>query len=291
MQSPPLLKARLVHAEPGSRVVEASAWRGEQCLGSCLGEAADAEQAEQRARQRLQALLEATPPPASLELPVAPVDESREEPAPEPPAPAIAPATAPATATSPATAPAAARSTLIRHGGATPSLPKVPPSSSHAAIGSEPATGPSNAPQEPQADPEDWSEELAELDVQLQRLGWDRSQEGVYLERCFGHPSRSRITSYGDLISVLRGLRSLQTGTPPSQAAVPLRRSDLLQQSDQLLQTLRWDAAQGRELLEQHFQLSSRQQLSDEQLLQFNMLLEGELIQAGSGQPAAATPG
>jgi hypothetical protein len=265
MQSPPLLKARLVHAEPGSRVVEASAWRGEQCLGSCLGEAADAEQAEQRARQRLQALLEATPPPASLELPVAPVDESREEPAPEPPAPAIAPATA----TSPATAPAAARSSLIRHGGA----------------------GPSNAPQEPQADPEDWSEELAELDVQLQRLGWDRSQEGVYLERCFGHPSRSRITSYGDLISVLRGLRSLQTGTPPSQAAVPLRRSDLLQQSDQLLQTLRWDAAQGRELLEQHFQLSSRQQLSDEQLLQFNMLLEGELIQAGSGQPAAAPPG
>ena len=272
MQSPPLLKARLVHAEPGSRVVEASAWRGDQCLCSCLGEAADAEQAEQRARQRLQALLEATPPPASLELPVAPVEESPEEPA-------------------PATAPAAARSTLIRHGGATPSLPKVPPSSSHAAIGSEPSPAPGTAPQEPQADPEDWSEELAELDVQLQRLGWDRSQEGVYLERCFGHPSRSRITSYGDLISVLRGLRSLQTGTPPSQAAVPLRRSDLLQQSDQLLQTLRWDAAQGRELLEQHFQLSSRQQLSDEQLLQFNMLLEGELIQAGSGQPAAAPPG
>ena len=276
MQSPPLLKARLVHAEPGSRVVEASAWRGDQCLGSCLGEAADAEQAEQRARQRLQALLEATPPPASLELPVAPVEESPEEPAP---------------ATAPTAAPAAARSTLIRHGGATPSLPKVPPSSSHAAIGSEPRPAPGTAPQEPQADPEDWSEELAELDVQLQRLGWDRSQEGVYLERCFGHPSRSRITSYGDLISVLRGLRSLQTGTPPSQAAVPLRRSDLLQQSDQLLQTLRWDAAQGRELLEQHFQLSSRQQLSDEQLLQFNMLLEGELIQAGSWQPAAAPPG
>lgn len=282
MQSPPLLKARLVHAEPGSRVVEASAWRGDQCLGSCLGEAADAEQAEQRARQRLQALLESAPPPAPLQLPVAPAEEpmDMEQPALEAPAPAPAPAPA-------------ARSTLIRHGGATPSLPKVPPSSSHAAIGSEtsPAPAPGTAPQEPQADPEDWSEELAELDVQLQRLGWDRSQEGVYLERCFGHPSRSRITSYGDLVSVLRGLRVLQAGTSPSQAAVPLRRSDLLQQSDQLLQTLRWDAAQGRELLEQHFQLSSRQQLNDEQLLQFNMLLESELIQAGSGQPAAAPPG
>jgi hypothetical protein len=62
---------------------------------------------------------------------------------------------------------------------------------------------------------------------------------------------------------------------------VPLRRSDLLQQSDKLLQSLRWDAVQGRELLEQHFQLSSRQQLNDEQLLQFNMLLEGELIAEG----------
>lgn len=280
MQSPPLLKARLVHAEPGSRVVEASAWRGDQCLGSCLGEAADAEQAEQRARQRLQALLESAPPPAPLQLPVAPAEEpmDMEQPALEAPAPAPAPTPA-------------ARSTLIRHGGATPSLPKVPPSSSHAAIGSETSPAPGTAPQEPQADPEDWSEELAELDVQLQRLGWDRSQEGVYLERCFGHPSRSRITSYGDLVSVLRGLRVLQAGTSPSQAAVPLRRSDLLQQSDQLLQTLRWDAAQGRELLEQHFQLSSRQQLNDEQLLQFNMLLESELIQAGSGQPAAAPPG
>jgi hypothetical protein len=260
MQSPPLLKARLVHAEPGSRVVEVSAWRGAQCLGSCLGEAADAEQAEQRARERLQTLLEAAPP----------------QPEPEEPA-----------ATTPA--PAAARASLIRHGGPTPSLPKVPPSSHPA--GADPLPPPAAAPQEPQADPDDWSEELAELDIQLQRLGWDRSQEGQYLERCFGHPSRSRITSYADLLSYLRGLRALPAGTNPAQAAVPLRRTDLLQQSDQLLQALRWEAAQGRGLLEQHFQLSSRQQLNDEQLLQFNMLLEGELIQAGSGQPAAAPPG
>jgi hypothetical protein len=187
----------------------------------------------------------------------------------------------PEPATAPVAPQAAPRATLIRHGGAAPSLPKVP----------APATAPAAAPPEPQADPDDWSEELAELDVQLQRLGWDRSQEGIYLERCFGHPSRSRITSYADLVGVLRGLRGLAAGADPTQAPVPLRRSDLLQQSDQLLQSLRWDAAQGRELLEQHFQLSSRQQLNDEQLLQFNMLLEGELIQAGSGLPAAVSPG
>lgn len=256
MQSPPLLKARLVHAEPGSRVVEASAWRGEQCIASCLGEAADAETAEQRARQRLQEQLAA----GAAAEPQAPRPEPEPTPEPEP----------------------APRATLIRHGSPAPSLPKVPAPASPAA---------SVAPQEPQADPDDWSEELAELDVQLQRLGWDRSQEGLYLERCFGHPSRSRITSYADLVSYLRGLRALPAGAHPAQAAVPLRRSDLLQQSDQLLQTLRWDAAQGRGLLEQHFQLSSRQQLNDEQLLQFNMLLEGELIQPGSGLPAAVPQG
>jgi hypothetical protein len=271
MQSPPLLKARLVHAEPGSRVVEASAWRGEHCIGSCLGEAADAEQAEQRARQRLQELLAEQLSP-QLQPPSTPVSEASPAEVADPePEPAPAP-------TAPQPSP---RATLIRHGGAAPSLPKVSP----------PATAPASAPPEPQADPDDWSDELAELDVQLQRLGWDRSQEGVYLERCFGHPSRSRITSYADLVGVLRGLRGLAAGADPTQAAVPLRRSDLLQQSDQLLQSLRWDAAQGRELLEQHFQLSSRQQLNDEQLLQFNMLLEGELIQAGSGLPAAVSPG
>jgi succinate dehydrogenase flavin-adding protein (antitoxin of CptAB toxin-antitoxin module) len=52
-----------------------------------------------------------------------------------------------------------------------------------------------------------------------------------------------------------------------------------LQQSDQLLQSLQWDAQRGRQLLEAQFQLSSRQQLNDEQLLQFNMLLEEALMQ------------
>lgn len=279
MQSPPLLKARLVHAEPGSRVVEVSAWRGEQCLGSCLGEAADAEQAEQRARQRLQGLLEETPAVPALKQPQPPTETAPEQPQPVAQPPAAAAATAPAAAPAP-------RASLVRHGGATPSLPKVPPSS-HTA-GGDPAP---MAPQEPQADPDDWSEELAELDIQLQRIGWDRSQEGQYLERCFGHPSRSRITSYADLVSYLRGLRTLPVGATPANAAVPLRRSELLQQSDQLLQSLRWEAAQGRDLLEQHFQLSSRQQLNDEQLLQFNMLLEEQLIGFGSAPAAAASPG
>ena len=127
-------------------------------------------------------------------------------------------------------------------------------------------------------DPEDWSDELAALDVQLQRLGWQRDQESIYLQRAFGHPSRSRLTSYGDLVAYLAAVRHLQAPADPTSVAVPLRRVDLLAQSDELLAQLGWDGARGRELLESHFQRSSRQQLNDEDLLRFNMILEGELV-------------
>jgi len=68
-----------------------------------------------------------------------------------------------------------------------------------AAAGSGPAAAGAAAEQAP--DPEDWSDELAALEVQLQRLGWQREQESIYLQRAYGHPSRSRLTSYGDLVA------------------------------------------------------------------------------------------
>lgn len=251
MQTPPALKARLLHAEPGRRVVQVSAWIGNSCLGSALGEADSAELAEERAINRLQERLGASAPAQA------------------------------------ATETAAAAAAVVRH-------PVIRQPQHQAEPLPEPLAEPepevatpqpslfSSTPAEAPPDPDDWSDELAELDVQLQRIGWDRSQEGAYLERAFGHPSRNRLTAYGDLVSYLRCLRQLPAGSDAAAAALPLRRQDLLEQSDQLLQSLRWDANQGRQLLEQQFQQSSRQRLSDEQLLQFNMLLEEALLQASS---------
>jgi hypothetical protein len=128
------------------------------------------------------------------------------------------------------------------------------------------------------SEPEDWSSELAGLDLQLQRLGWTRDEEAIYLERAFSHPSRNRLTSYVDLVAYLKALEALSPGANPGNAPIPLRRKDLLSQCDQLLGQLQWDASRGRSFLEQHFSLSSRQQLNDTQLLHFNMLLEGELM-------------
>ncbi|MBM5806932.1 MAG: hypothetical protein FJ056_04460 [Cyanobacteria bacterium M_surface_10_m2_179] len=259
MQTSPALRARLVHAEPGRRVVQVSAWAGSSCLGSALGEADTAEAAEERAISRLQQRLGVGAPVAPEPSPPVrhPVIRQPEPLAEQPSAPVVEEPAAPP---------------LERQ-------LEPPPQPSLFSSASEAAPPPT--PAEPPADPDDWSDELAELDVQLQRLGWDRNQEGTYLQRAFGHPSRNRLTAYGDLVSYLRCLRSLPAGAEAATAAVPLRRQDLLEQSDQLLQSLRWDANQGRQLLEQQFQRSSRQQLSDEQLLQFNMLLEESLLQAG----------
>lgn len=135
------------------------------------------------------------------------------------------------------------------------------------------------SPSEPEvtADPEDWSDELAQVELELKRLGWGREEEAAYLARAFNHPSRSRLVRYLDLMGYLNALQQLAPGSRPEQAATPLRRRDLLDQSDQLLGQLQWGAAEGRVFLERHFQLNSRQQLNDQQLLQFNMLLEDQL--------------
>jgi len=245
-------QARLCHIDERHCVVEVMVMGAEGVIASALGQGADAESAEDRALSRLQQRLAATPAPPA-----------------EPP-PAPAPIAAPAPAASPAPVPSPA---------------PAPAAPVEAAAEPEP---PSEAP----TDPEDWSDELAAIDLELQRLGWDRQQERLYLERAFGHGSRHRLTRYSDLVAFLKRLRSLEPGISADSAPVPLRRSDLISQGDQMLQTLRWSSAQARDFLQQHLQASSRQQLSDEQLLQFNMLLEEQLLaltpSPGSPSPQAA---
>jgi hypothetical protein len=261
------LQARLVHAESGRRVVEVSAHRNGELLGSTLGEGATAEEAEDRALARLQARL-GQPQSTAPQAPAPGVERKAEPPKRvEPPA-----RPQPAKPQPPVAADPQPDAEALSDEGQTslqlPALPKPP----------APTPGGPEVPLEPEPDPEDWSSELAQIDLQLKRLGWQREQESVYLERAFGHPSRSRLTTYGDLLGYLQSLQGLEPGADPQNAPVPLRRRDLLAQCDGLLGQLQWDASQGRQFLEKHFQVQSRQQLSDTQLLQFNMLLEGELI-------------
>lgn len=259
MFQPIQFQVRLVHAESGNRVVEVRALRGSTPLGSALGEADNAEEAEQRALDRLLSRLGPLEELSASNTPI-PADTS-------PPAPVTTPA---------AEAPASGQGTRL------PSAPVLRP-----ATNSPPRAGPATttpaapppAAAAPPADPEDWSSELARLDLELRRLGWSREQEGEYLQRAFSHPSRSRITSYTDLKSYLDILEGLPPGAEPASSPVPLRRRDLLVQSDQLLVALGWQGEQARQFLEQQLGASSRQQLNDSKLLHFNMLLEGELLE------------
>ncbi len=133
--------------------------------------------------------------------------------------------------------------------------------------------------QEPIQEPEDWSDELTAVELELQRLGWDRHQEGIYLERAFALASRNRLVNYADLVIYLKALRTLEPPCSAATAAIPLLRAPMLKASDQLLGQLQWGAEEGRAFLVEHFGHSSRQQLSDDQLQQFNGLLQKQLQQ------------
>ena len=151
-------------------------------------------------------------------------------------------------------------------------------------INPEPITQPIPEPvneliQEPIQEPEDWSDELTAVELELQRLGWDRHQEGIYLERAFALASRNRLVNYADLVIYLKALRTLEPPCSAATAAIPLLRAAMLKASDQLLGQLQWGAEEGRAFLVEHFGHSSRLQLSDDQLQQFNGLLQKQLQQ------------
>jgi hypothetical protein len=265
------LHSRLVHADTSGRVVEVTAREGDQLLGSALGEAAGAEEAEERAISRLLQRLELSPvaPPP---LPVAPPPLPVTPPPPLPPRPDRPAAAQPTAAEEPAAAvPATDAAAIAASQPGPPSAPAAP---------ATPPAATAATPSEPPADPDDWSAELAQIELQLRRIGWGRDGESAFLLRAFGHASRGRLTTYADLTAYLRTLEGLAAGADPSDAPIPLRRCDLLAQCQQLLEQLGWGNDQGRRFLEEHLGAASRQQLNDAQLLQFNMLLETELISA-----------
>jgi len=284
-------QAQLCHIEASRCVVLVTATDGSTVIASALGEASNAEEAEDRAIARLLERIESHQ--------VSPA----EEPAPTPAsAPAKAPAAAPAqprpAASNPSKAAAAKPPTPERVAASAPapatvSAPPAKTEPKHINKDSRQADPASldlpllqtpepvqadQAPSEAPTDPDDWSDELAAIDLELQRIGWDRAQERHYLERAFNHGSRHKITRYSDLVAYIKRLQALEPGTTADQAPVPLRRSELISQGDQMLDNLQWEASRARTYLQEQLGASSRQSLSDEQLLAFNIMLENEIV-------------
>ena len=244
-------RAELCHVDTLRCVVRVEAWENGQLVASTLGEAESSEAAEDRARQRLESRMGADEP--ITRSPPAPIRRDAQNPQPTQP-----------------------RSNESKAG--TEPVPTSEPATEQKPEPTPEATA--EPPSEAPTDPEDWSEELTAIDLELRRIGWDRDLERTYLERAFGHASRHRLTRYADLVAFLRQLRALQPGDRPESAPVPIRRNDLISQGDQMLRQLSWGGDQARSFLQQHLGATSRQQLSDEQLLQFNMLLEEQTLKA-----------
>ena len=245
------IHAELCHVDTLRCVVRVEARDGDQRLGSALGEAQTSEAAEDRAIERLRRRL-----------------------SPSQPAPMTAQEPMPSAQSGIVTTDS---QQLLR----TEHEPRQPEQPAQTISNDSAAQFVPDPPNESPTDPEDWSDELAAIDLEVRRIEWDRAMERRYLERVFGFGSRHRLTRYSDLTAYLRQLRALQPGDQPDTAEIPIRRSDLIQQGDVMLQQLGWSAEQARRFLQQQLAAKSRQQLSDEQLLQFNILLEDQVTTKG----------
>ena len=259
--------SQLCHVSSDRCVVLVEAYEGTTPLGSALGEGRSVSEAEDQALERLRARL-GTSEPAKTEEPTATTSltsvESSVQPGGSKQLQPIRRVAAPEISESVET------KQVMK--------PQQQPTPVAAAAGIVERGSDPQPPSESPIDPEDWSEELTAIDLELQRVGWDRDSEKTYLERAFGHASRHRLTRFSDLVAYLKRLRDLPAGSDPQNAEIPLRRSDLVAQGDEILKRLQWNQQQAKVFLNQHLQASSRQQLTDEQLLNFNMMLEEQLI-------------
>ena len=248
------IRAELCHVDTLRCIVRVEAWLDGSLQGSALGEAATAEEAEERALRRLNSRL------VSTEGAQQPPNSARSEARVDEPTPKQVPVERPRKIdqTQPSSTP---------HSPATQQVPVTPAD---------------NAPSETPTDPDDWSDELTAIDMEIRRIGWSREQEQEYLTRAFSLGSRHKLTRYADLVAYLRQLKLIQANDDASTAPAPIRRGDLLQQGDAMLKQLGWSSDQARTFLQQQLGATSRQQLSDEQLLQFNMLLEEQTMKAAN---------
>ncbi len=124
--------------------------------------------------------------------------------------------------------------------------------------------------------PDDWSTELSNLDVELKRISWTKQDENFLLQKIFNYNNRSRITKYIDLKVLLFILRSQSKGQKPQD--INLEKQHLINKTTELLKTLNWDSKKGRDFIENHFNVNTRQNLNRIQLLEFIMILDNNLL-------------
>jgi len=116
-------------------------------------------------------------------------------------------------------------------------------------------------------DPSDWSSELTAIDSEIERLKWSRDEENKFLEDKLGYNNRTKITKYSELINYLGILK--ETESIKSSTLNKVNINTMIEESDIILRDLSWDNKQGREFLLKEFNVSTRKELDEKQLISF----------------------
>ena len=116
-------------------------------------------------------------------------------------------------------------------------------------------------------EPKDWSSELTAIDAEIERLKWSRDDEKNFLEKTLGYNNRNKITSYADIVKYLSLLK--KTDIPNQFKVSNGNLNTLIEESDIILRDLSWDHKQGREFLQKEFNVLTRKELSETQLVSF----------------------
>ena len=116
-------------------------------------------------------------------------------------------------------------------------------------------------------EPIDWSKELTEIDLVLERLKWSRDDEVNFLKKNLGFNNRNKITNYKDIVKYLNLLKNLDIPIQSTQLKSNIE--DLIEESNTILRDLSWDHIKGREYLQREFNVSTRKELNEEQLISF----------------------
>ena len=116
-------------------------------------------------------------------------------------------------------------------------------------------------------DPSDWSNELTAIDSEIKRLKWSRDDEVNFLEKNFGYNNRNKITKYSDIVNYLSLLK--KTNNQNQSKVVKVNINTLIEESDNILKDLSWDHIKGREYLQKEFNVTTRMELNEKQLISF----------------------